>query len=82
MPPTVVAVKVSAQAVASIAPSVAHQVELELRPGAPGAFVLEPPAFQLHRWSSATGFVTHTALVEEYPGPFPFLSDPDYPGQS
>ena len=64
-----------AQAIASMAPSVAHQVELDLRSDAPSAFVLEPPAYQLHHWSAAHGFVTHTAYVELYPGPFPFLSD-------
>jgi 3',5'-cyclic AMP phosphodiesterase CpdA len=70
-----------AQAIASIAPSVAHQVELSLAPEAPATFVFEPPAFQLHTWSAGAGFVSHTAYVERYPGPFPFLTDPDYPGK-
>ena len=61
-----------AHALVSICPSVAHQGELELSPDAPGAFVLEPPAFQVHTWSEPAGFVTHTALVESFPGPFPF----------
>lgn len=64
-------------AIASVAPSVAHQVELDLRPGAPAALVLEPPAYQLHLWAEETGVVTHTAYVEPYPGPFPFLLVPD-----
>ncbi|MDQ2802519.1 MAG: phosphodiesterase [Pseudomonadota bacterium] len=67
-------------AVASIAPSVAHQVELDLRPDAPPAFMLEPPAYQLHCWSEQDGFVTHTAFVENYPGPFPFLLNTCEPG--
>ena len=71
-----------AHAVASISPSVAHQVELDLDPAAPPAFVLEPPAFQIHTWSQQGGFVSHTALVEIFPGPFPFTPDPDYPGRS
>ncbi len=58
----------------SIAPSVANQVELDLRPDAPPAFVLEPPCYHLHLWTGA-GFLTHTAYVENYPGPFPFLSE-------
>ncbi len=66
-----------AHAIASMAPSVAHQVELDLRPNAPSAFVLEPPAYQLHHWSAEHGFVTHTAYVEDYPGPFPFLDHPE-----
>ena len=60
-------------AIASIAPSVAHQVELDLRPNAPPAIMLEPPAYQLHHYSAEHGFVTHTAFMESYPGPFPFL---------
>lgn len=68
------------QAVASIAPSVAHQVELALTPGAPATFTFEPPAFQLHLWTEGDGFVSHVAYVERYPGPFPFVTDPDYPG--
>jgi 3',5'-cyclic AMP phosphodiesterase CpdA len=69
-----------AQAIASIAPSVAHQVELDLHGGEQGFFVMEPAAFQIHLWNAADGIVSHTAFVESFPGPFPFLLDPDYPG--
>jgi 3',5'-cyclic-AMP phosphodiesterase len=69
-----------AHAIASIAPSVAHQVELSLDPRDQGAFVFEPPAFQLHRWTAADGIVSHTAYVEHYDGPYPFVTDPEYPG--
>ncbi|MBV9252309.1 MAG: phosphodiesterase [Acetobacteraceae bacterium] len=68
-----------AHATASISPSVAHQVEMTLIPDAPGAFVFEPPAFQLHRWTPADGMVSHTVYVERFPGPYPFVSDPGYP---
>lgn len=71
-----------AHAVTSISPSVVNAVEFDLDPAAPSAFVLEPPAFQLHRWGETTGFVSHTVLVESFPGPFPFTLDKDYPGQS
>jgi 3',5'-cyclic AMP phosphodiesterase CpdA len=71
-----------AQAIASISPSVAHQVEMSLHPDDPGAFVFEPPAFQLHRWTAQDGIVSHTVYVEQFPGPYPFLADPDYPGRS
>ena len=64
-----------AHAVASIAPSVAHQVELSLNPHDPGAFIFEPPAFQIHRWTPADGIVSHTAYVEDFPGPYPFAND-------
>jgi 3',5'-cyclic-AMP phosphodiesterase len=62
------------QAIASVAPSVAHQLELDFDPTAPGAFNFEPPAFHLHLWTAADGIVTHTAYVEQFPGPYPFSS--------
>lgn len=71
-----------AQAIASISPSVAHQVEMSLHPDDPGAFIFEPPAYQLHRWTAEDGIVSHTLYVERYPGPYPFLTDPDYPGRT
>lgn len=69
-----------AHAIASIGPSVAHQVELSFDAHDPGAFVFEPPAFQLHRWTPAGGIVSHTVLVDRFPGPFPFMNDAEYPG--
>jgi hypothetical protein len=71
-----------AHAVATVAPSVAHQVELTFDADDPGAFNFEPPAYQVHVCGGATGFVTHTAYVQTYAGPFPFLTDPDYPGKA
>ena len=69
-----------AHAIASIAPSVAHQVELTFDDAAPGAFNFEPPACQMHSWDHAAGFVSHIVYIDPYRGPFPFLTDPDYPG--
>ena len=57
--------------VATVCPSPAHQVALDLDPQAPDDFVMEPPAFQLHRWDGRT-LVTHTAYVERFDGPYPF----------
>lgn len=68
--------------IAQIAPSVAHQMEFSLDPGAEGALVLEPPAFLIHAWIEGTGLVSHQVYVERYPGPHPFVLDADYPGQS
>lgn len=59
----------------SVAPSVAHQVSLDLLPDADARFVLEPPAFHLHAWIPGTGLVTHQAYVDAYPGPYPFAAD-------
>lgn len=52
--------------VGSVAPSVAHQVALRLTETQPPAFVMEPPAFQLHLWDEATGLVTHTAFIGDF----------------
>ncbi len=51
--------------VASICPSTAHQLLLDLVPGADIRFTLEPSGFQLHLWDGAQ-LVTHTALVEDF----------------
>src|SRR5262249_51211648 len=71
-----------AHAIASTSPSVAHQVEMTLDPNDSGALVFEPPAFQLHRWTPDDGVVSHTLYVEDFPGPYPFVTDPKYPGKA
>lgn len=48
---------------ASVCPSTAFQLELDLDPRRGGA-VAEPPGFQLHRWDGVR-FVTHTGMVHE-----------------
>ena len=66
-----------AHTIASIAPSVAHQVELDLFSDNAGLWNLEPAAFQVHVWmAEAAMIVSHTAYVEQYKGPFPFFADP------
>ena len=66
-----------AHTIASIGPGVAHQVELDLFSDKPGLWNLEPAAYQLHVWIDRPGMiVSHTAYVENYPGPFPFFGDP------
>ncbi|WP_428484497.1 phosphodiesterase [Rhodopila sp.] len=69
-----------AHAIASISPSVAHQVELSFDPDDPGAFNFEPPAFQLHAWRGKQDFVSHTVYIDTYAGPFRVVPDADYPG--
>ena len=56
--------------IASIAPSPAHQIVLDLRENAPSAFNLEPGACYLHVWYEATGLVTHMSYIGEYQGPY------------
>ncbi len=52
--------------VASVCPSTAHQLTLDLAPDADIRFTFEPPAFQLHLWNGQQ-VVTHTAVVEDFP---------------
>lgn len=61
--------------IAMTCPSPAHQVALDLSPGGPDCFVMEPPGYLLHQWQAApTGgrLVTHQAVIGPYAGPFRF----------
>jgi Icc protein len=59
--------------IAAAVPAPAHQVALDLREHAPPAFMMEPPAFALHRYDPASGqLVTHHGYVERSDGPYPF----------
>jgi 3',5'-cyclic-AMP phosphodiesterase len=55
--------------VVGTAPATAHQLVLDLSPDAPGAFIFEPPGYQLHLWRDGA-LVTHTAVFGDWPGPF------------
>jgi 3',5'-cyclic AMP phosphodiesterase CpdA len=57
----------------AIAPAVGHQIELALDGDDTFAFNLEPPSFLLHRWTETEGMSTQVAIVERYPGPYPFV---------
>lgn len=61
--------------IASTAPSTAHQVRLDLSVGGPGAFVMEPPGYQLHLWNADGGCVSHTGVIGAFDGPYPFRED-------
>ena len=52
--------------VASVCPSTAHQLTLDLIPGADIRFTFEPSAFQLHLWNGQQ-VVTHTTPVDDFP---------------
>lgn len=69
------------QAIVIVSPAVVHQTELNLSPDIPDQLVLEPPAFQLHLHLPDGAIVSHTAYVERFPGPYPFVVDADYPGR-
>jgi 3',5'-cyclic AMP phosphodiesterase CpdA len=64
-----------ARSMASIAPSVAHQVALDLRPDAQPTFCLEPAGFHLHCHGPGGGLVTHTAVIGTDPARYPFFEN-------
>jgi 3',5'-cyclic-AMP phosphodiesterase len=57
--------------IAGTAPSTAHQIRLDVVPGAPLRFIAEPPGYQLHVWHADGGLVTHTAVFGDWPHPSP-----------
>ena len=57
-----------------VAPSVAHQIALDLRPGAPLHTQLEPPKISLHRWTPLHGLCTHLSYVEAFGSAIPFVT--------
>ncbi len=58
--------------IASVAPSTAHQINLDLRHDGPAAMKMDPPGFQLHYWHPEGGLVTHTAQIGDYGEPVKF----------
>lgn len=61
--------------VAGTAPSTAHQIRLDLRPGATSLrLMFEPPGYQLHLWRDGA-LVTHTAAIGDWPGPYPLRAE-------
>jgi 3',5'-cyclic-AMP phosphodiesterase len=66
---------------ASVAPSTAHQVSLDLRPRSNLGFTLEPPGYHLHLYEEGAGMVTHVVQVGAYPGPFSFGDGEPLPGR-
>jgi 3',5'-cyclic-AMP phosphodiesterase len=60
--------------IASICPSTAHQIALDLREGSAGGFTFEPPGLQVHLWTPTGGIVSHTLATtgERATIPFPW----------
>jgi Icc protein len=56
---------------ASVCPSAAHQIALNLMASGADGFVMEPPAFQLHLWH-AQRLVSHTVPIGDFGGTRPF----------
>jgi 3',5'-cyclic AMP phosphodiesterase CpdA len=64
-----------------VAPSTAHQVALDLRPGEPTRLVLEPPGIALHVYRPDTGIVSHVLPIGDFGPIHDFELAPEYPGQ-
>ena len=62
--------------IAGTCPATAHQLALDINPGAAAEFNFEPPGYQLHLWREGEGVVTHTAVFGDWPGPFPYHAPP------
>ncbi len=58
--------------VASICPSTAFSMTLNLQPEARNSWTDEPPGFQIHLWRPGTGLVSHLVYVHDFGGPYPF----------
>lgn len=58
-------------AIVHATPSVAHGGVFDLV-GNDDAFILEPPAFAAHVLGADGGLVSHTVLVDAFPGPHPY----------
>lgn len=64
---------------ATIAPSPAHAVDLDLSAARPPSFVMEPPGVMLHTWTpgnAASPFgalVSHVSHIGDFEGPHPFF---------
>jgi 3',5'-cyclic AMP phosphodiesterase CpdA len=65
--------------IVSVAPSVAHHGAFELDDDR-GRFTFEPPGYHAHLRLPDGGIASHMLFVERFPGPFPYIADPDYPG--
>jgi 3',5'-cyclic AMP phosphodiesterase CpdA len=62
------------------APSIAHQVALDLVPGRPNRFIMEPPALAVHTWRPDIGMTSHLTPIKDYGPRFDVVLEADYPG--
>lgn len=58
-----------------------HQSELTFNSAARAYFYLEPGGYFMIRWDETDGFSAQLASIGDFPGPFPFTAESDYPGR-
>ena len=49
-----------------VAPGIAHQVALDLRPGTSNRLILEPPGYAIHAWYPELGLVSHSCPIGQF----------------
>lgn len=61
---------------ASTAPSTVFQMSLDLVPGSPSSFVLEPAGCPLYAWSPELGLRAYLSVIGDFGPRYPFVHDP------
>lgn len=61
---------------ACVSSSLSFQMNLDLMPGNPSSFMLEPAACPMYLWDEDHGLVAHTSLIGDYGEPNSFVVDP------
>lgn len=62
--------------IACVAPSLVFQMTLDLTPGAPSSFILEPAACPIMLWNEQHGLIYHCSQIGNYGPANPFIVDP------
>ena len=59
-----------------------HQSEVRFDADAPARFLLEPGGWFLLRVDAEPALNAHLMQIGDFPGPYPFAPEPDYPGRT
>jgi len=68
--------------IATVASSLVFQMALDLAPGAPSAFVLEPPAANIYYYHPGQGIIQHRSVIGDFGPRHPFVMDPLHPPEA
>ncbi len=62
--------------IASVAPSLVFQMNMDFTPEAPSSFMLEPAACPVLLWNEDHGLIVHCSVIGDYGAPNSFVVDP------